>query len=189
VASQLAVWVGDELLTVEKDSNYSSGTTGLRFNPAGGISLVYIARDQLRTHLTGRETALLADTVRLGLLDVTIMQEITSYPNLTETAYRGQPLVSLNVRLSNEEGDKAVVFSNQTFYLVKNGVKVGALGFVPGVAGDAKALVLPITLEPGQTAAGEIFFAGVGVEDLDEGWQLVVDLRYQALGEARFVIE
>lgn len=189
VGQQLSAWRGQKILASVEDSTFNAGTTGLRFDPQGGVALAYISADRLRTHVAGQDTAGLADSVRLGLLEVTVPRGLQEYPLMEDTGYAGQPMVSLQIRLSNLEGDQAVMFSGQNFYLTNGEQRVYALEFIPQNAGDTNALLLPQTLYGGSMVTGEVFFAGISLDELDGSWELVVDLRYQALGEARFALK
>jgi hypothetical protein len=153
------------------------------------VALAYIATDRLRTHAAGQDSAGLADSVRMGLLEVTVPRGLQEYPDMEETDYAGQPLVGIQIRLSNLEGDTAILFAGQNIYLTNGEQRVYALEFVPQTAGGATPLVLPQTLHGGSMITGEVFFSGISLADLGSGWELVIDLRYQALGEARFALE
>ncbi|HKJ27667.1 MAG TPA: hypothetical protein VJ965_08520, partial [Anaerolineales bacterium] len=189
VGQQISAWRGQSALASEQDGSYADGSTGLRFTAPGGISLAYIASDRLRTHVIGQDTAGLSDSVRMGLLEVTAPRGVQDYPAMKETEYAGQPLVGIRVRFSNQDSSQAVFLDGQNIYLTNGQQRVYALGFVPQSAGEVQSLTLPQTIQAGATAVGEVFFAGVSAADLSNGWQLVIDLRYQALGEARFAIE
>ena len=186
---QISAWRGERLLALVEDGSFSSGTSGLRFSAQGGIALAYLASDSLRAHLEGQDIAGLSDQVWLGGLEVSAPRGVQGYADMQEADYNGQPLVSIRLRFSNLANTQSIALAGQNVYLTNGSQKVYALGFVPLSAGDANALGLPQTLEAGGVAAGEVFFAGVSEGDLANGWTLVVDLRYQALGEARFVLE
>ncbi len=182
---RLTAWNEGGLLASVEDAAFSEGQAGLDFGIDGGVSIVYIFQDQMYTRVDGRDVGQASDTVRLGLLDVTLVGKPQMQDPMEESDYAGQPLASVRLRffnLANETLDIGL----ENIYLVKGNERISALGFEPQSALDTVPLQLPLKLKANQAASGDLYFAGLAKNELGNGWQLVIDLRYEGLGEIRF---
>jgi len=172
---------GAQLLNF-RDKTYDSGTAGLLFEITEGIGLAFFIEDRVIAQLADDVDATEGDIVRLPDLDIQFVQLNDNYDEMEESDYEGQDLIGLELRIDNKTGEN-ITLHPETFLLTDGLLRTSWLDFVPASAGNRP--LLPFTLVPG-VSTGEIFFAGVSPDDL-ENWLFEVDLRYEGFGQAEFI--
>ena len=90
-------------------------------------------------------------------------------------------IVGVDLRIANWT-ESLVGISAETIYLQSSDQRVYPVDFLPQGISESQLLELPAVLTI-ESRTGEVYFAGISSLS---GWQLVVDLRYEGYGEARF---
>lgn len=182
-SDRLEVYREGVQLVNEVDTTLETGAAGLRFEINEGIGLAFFTQDRVLAQLAEDIVAGEGDVVRLANLDIQFVQVNVDYDQMEESEYLNQDLIGIGLRIDNKTGADLVVGAD-TFLLTDGRIQNEGLDFVPQSAGNRP--LLPFILPPG-VSTGEIFFTGVSPDDLAD-WILIVDLRYEGLGEAVFTL-
>ncbi|MCB2179740.1 hypothetical protein KQH54_01315 [bacterium] len=180
--AQLEISQDGAQLASYADNTYETGMAGLRFEINEGIGLAFFLEDRVMAQLAEDVVAGEGDVVRLPGLDIQFVQLNDEYDEMEESAYQGEDVIGLELRIDNQSGT-AVSVQTATFLLTDGLIWQESLDFLPESVGARTTL--PNTLAPGITT-GEVFFSGISPDDLAD-WLFVVDLRYEGFGEADFI--
>lgn len=178
---RIEFWREGEKLVDYEDPVFETGAVGLGFEIDVGIGLAFFTSDQVWAIAPEDELASVGDRVRVADVDIWLVAVKGDYGEMVENRYEGQDLIGFDLRIANN-GTIPIEIIPQNLILREINRDVRALDFAPQIAVDSQ--LFPFGEVTG-VALGEVFFAGVNPDEL-ENWTLVVDLRYQGYGEVIF---
>lgn len=176
------------LLGEARDSTYTSGAAGTFFlnDQNVGPGVVHMFRETVLSKVTDRTEGYVRDTFQTGDLYVSYTKAWEFHGQVAEENVEGVVL-SLDLNFENR-GTGPVTIQHDDISLQWAEFQVEALPEAPTSIPDTYPAVFPLVVPPGEVAGGQIFFANITQMDLMEGWDLVVSLQDQGLGEMRFLV-
>ncbi len=188
VGQEIVVWAENKILAEVTNGQFKDGRYGLVFGVNEGVGVVYLEDDQVLVRKSQVEIAENDDIVRLDMLDVQLIGRIREYPQIPSSPYSGKPVIGVVLRIVNYKSIPVKIDTGNV-YLQKGEQKNFALTVTAQDKGDQAEpdfapMTLPQFLERGEVT-GRVHFLGITLDELSE-WQLVLDLRDQGFGDARF---
>jgi len=171
--NQISAWDSRGLLANAADDRMDAGPLGLLFGLEQGVGVAVIAEDRVAVLQGEDRAAAVGDSVWLDTVEIELIEVYQSAS--------AEGIIGINLRIANWT-ESPVGISAEKIYLQSGEQRVYPVDFVPQGVSESQLLELPAVLTA-EERNGEVYFAGISSPG---GWQLVVDLRYEGYGEARF---
>jgi hypothetical protein len=163
-----------QLAEITGQDGLEKGALAVRLSAGTGVGRIYLASEYAMM-LTEEAVGSLFDVIRLETLSVSFTESWRVHQPMVESDYEGDALVSLELLFENI-GGQSLEIKAEDIYLQQNGKQIYALDFVPESAIDPNPLELPVSIRPGSTVSGEVYFSNLSEADLSTGWGLSIDL-------------